>query len=422
MLAFKIEPSKLGKTVRQLKERSQYWGPEPIPPEHLANLKESFKGVIDAGLCKNMFSEKMEDLLGALKCWQRNIPLHFAKICEVLDMVLKWLTWVLFTTNTQTWKQALEVLNSLLGSIAATEGGQLTEREAHILVPNIVERSGHNNLAIRESMMLVLSQSMQVYSRLKMLPMLLHGLASKNKRSATCTLHTLAEGCDRQVAYQTLRSQKDVLVIVRMLDDKDMELRKAAVHFVALLSIHAEGDAFAKSCGRHLAKDTQTVVKTAAARLRPEGEASVMNASVMSISHIEEASFSRAGTPTRSRRGGSTGTEAIRPVSPLRQHAGAASSSTAANAQRTSTPTKRSGVANSNTNIEVNTTRAATPPRSAAKAGSDVTATRLASPGRLRIAPGSAASPAGEEAPMSTTRHSTPGAMTEPLRSHPAKT
>ena len=83
---------------------------------------------------------------------------------------------------------------------------QLTDRETQILVPNIVERSGHNILVIRESMQELLRPELlpmkqpvlsanfhslairprricaSVASRGRVLPMLLHGLTSKSKR------------------------------------------------------------------------------------------------------------------------------------------------------------------------------------------------------------------------------------------------
>ena len=83
---------------------------------------------------------------------------------------------------------------------------QLTDRETQILVPNIVERSGHNILVIRESMQELLRPEILpmkqpvpsgnfhslatrrrrtcacVASRGRVLPMLLHGLTSKSKR------------------------------------------------------------------------------------------------------------------------------------------------------------------------------------------------------------------------------------------------
>merc|ERR1719491_2203516 len=186
--------------------------------------------------------------------------------------MLKWLTWVLFNTNTQIWKSVIDVLSVTLSSLAAAEQ-QITDREAQILVPNIVEQSGHNNLAIRDGMISILRQSLQVYPRVRILPMLLQGIASKNKRSATCAMKAIGDALDRQVALQLAKAQKDMSVVLRMLEDKDTELKKAAVHVVASLSHLIEAEVFARIC-KSLSKDTVGVVRAAAARLPQEGHAS----------------------------------------------------------------------------------------------------------------------------------------------------
>jgi len=264
---FHIEAPKQPKLVRQQKERSQYWGPEQIPAEFLAGLKESFKQCVDEPLYRTMFSEKMEEQLNALQSWRGQAIGHFALLPEVLDLVLKWLTWTLFNTNTQVWKLTLDVLGCILESLSAL-GVQLTDREAQILVPNLVEKSGHNNQTIRESMMLLLGRSLEVYPLTKSLPMLLQGLTSKNKRSAGCVLRTLGSALDRQGTSQLVRSHKDITLIMKMLEDKDLELRKAAVHVVASLSQHVEDETFARIT-KGLSAAMVQAVRAAVARLPP---------------------------------------------------------------------------------------------------------------------------------------------------------
>jgi hypothetical protein len=394
MLDFKLEPPKQGKIARQLRERAQYWGPDQIPAEYLSSLTESFRNIVDAGLCQSMFSDKMEHLLQALQCWKRQIPSNAAKIFDVMDMVLKWLTWVLFNTNTQIWKSALEALNSLLEVVAAA-GVQLTDREAQILVPNIVEKSGHNNQSIRESMMQVLTQCSQVYSRKSLLPMLLNGLTSKNKRSANCALRVVATCVDRQVAFQLLRSQKDVTAMLKMLEDKDVELRKSAVHTIALLSLHAEADVFTRGCGSKLSKDALLQVKAAAARLPPVGEeqCSAMDTSQQSAQEetsrvVARAMPTRQATPPKQRGSmASDATSAARPGTPTKQRSTISTngSSLDANAIRTSTPTRRAPAGS-----DANARREHTPNRhdgsAAVAAGAERVSGRVSTPLRTRAA------------------------------------
>merc|ERR1719424_633338 len=186
--------------------------------------------------------------------------------------------------------------------------------------------------------------------------MLLHGLASKNKRSANCALRAMADGFDRQVAFQLLRAQKDVSIIVKMLDDKDLELRKAALNIVALLSQYADSTAFERGCGRHLSKDMQLVVKTAAARLPPVASAGE-EASCLDVSHLSEVSVQanavRQAAPTKHLSSG-TGNDAnapriplsVRAATPTKQRPGSAAAGAEANPPaRPETPTRRSAAA-----------------------------------------------------------------------------
>jgi len=264
---FRIDMPKQSRQARQHKEKSQYWGPEQIPAEYLSLLRDVWRQCVDDGLWRQMFSERMDDQLSALHCWKQQAVEQFESIlqAEVLDLVLKWLTWILFNSNTQVWKLVLEVLSALLHNLAAAEM-QLTEREQQILVPNIVERSGHNISAIRETMSSILRQCILVCPRLRILPMLLHGLTSKSKRSACCSLKAIGDALDRPTAVALLRSQKDLALVLKMTEDKDAEIRKAAVHVAALFSLHLEEEAFSRLC-RGLPAAAKGPVRAAVAKL-----------------------------------------------------------------------------------------------------------------------------------------------------------
>merc|ERR1719336_1702391 len=99
----------------------------------------------------------MDEQILALQNWKHQISEDFDSIPKILDMILKWLMWMLFNTNTQIWKHVLDILNVLLDRLVGADI-QLTEREAQILVPNVLEKSGHNITSIRESMMSILKQ------------------------------------------------------------------------------------------------------------------------------------------------------------------------------------------------------------------------------------------------------------------------
>eukprot|EP00930_Biecheleria_cincta_P087282 TRINITY_DN7652_c0_g3_i1.p1 TRINITY_DN7652_c0_g3~~TRINITY_DN7652_c0_g3_i1.p1 ORF type:complete len:1591 (-),score=303.38 TRINITY_DN7652_c0_g3_i1:114-4736(-) len=304
---FSIDTPKLSKQARQLKERSQYWGPEQIPPEHLAALKEAWRPCLDDGLWRTMFSIRMEEQLVALQSWRQQAAEYCNLIfeAEVLDLLLKWLVWMLFNTNTQVWKLLLEVFEILLQNLADAQI-QLTDRETQILVPNLVERSGHSIPLIRETMVSLLRSCSLVCPRTRLWPMLLHGLTSKSKRSAACSMRAICYVLDRPTVMGLLRSQKDLALILKTTEDKDADLKHATIQTVAEMSLHVDEDGFNQIC-RSLSGATKNAIKAAASKLTPaceqqEGKAALatsLGMNVESESKVLQRRFNFVGDTQR---------------------------------------------------------------------------------------------------------------------------
>mmetsp|Transcript_69081 Transcript_69081/g.133358 ORF Transcript_69081/g.133358 Transcript_69081/m.133358 type:complete len:919 (-) Transcript_69081:43-2799(-) len=292
---FRVECPKVPKQARQQRDRCAHWGPEPIGAEHLSALKESWKVCVPERLYTGMFSDRMDDQLPALQSWRVQVTELSNGLLETLDMLLKWLTWMLLNTNTQVWRLTLEVLSSLLERLASEDGIQLSDREAQILMPNILERSGHNMPALREFMQGILKRSLPLYPRLKMLPMVLHGTLSKNKRSAAVALRFLAEMLDRPIAAVLVKSQKDLGIISKLMDDKDGDVRRTALHAVACLSQHVDAEVFERMLTA-LPKLLQTTVRAAASRMSPAQPSPALEAALQEPAR-RQGRGSRCTTP-----------------------------------------------------------------------------------------------------------------------------
>jgi hypothetical protein len=243
---------RLPRLQRQLRERGQYWGPEQIQAEHIVALKESWRQCVDERVLQGMFGAKMEDQLATLQSWAGSARSQFDDSVEVLDMLFKWLTWLLVgspgrnSASPQVLKLVIEVLRILLEGLAASSQ-QLTERETQILIPNLLERSGHNLGTIREGVSGLLRNIIHtaVVPRSVMLPLALHGLSSRNKHSAHCAARILGDVLDdRLVAHSLARSQKDMMALGRASDHKDTDVKKAVVLASGRLLGFLTGDAF----------------------------------------------------------------------------------------------------------------------------------------------------------------------------------
>jgi len=266
-LEFAVYEPRMPKAQRQDRERCQYWGPDKIPAEYLSALKDTWKQSVGLQLTKLMFSDKLEEQLVALQSWKMKATEEQSNVDLVLDMLLKWLTWMLFNANTQVWRGVTEVLSLTLRSLDQAQL-TLTEREAQILLPNLLERSGHNIASVREGMEGIIRQTVGLHPKQKLLPMLLLGLHSKSKRSAACAMRGLGDAMDKTMVAALSRSQKDMTALLKTLDDKDADLRKAAVQTVASMSQHMDAPAFARIT-RSLPPATQQVLRSAAAKMIP---------------------------------------------------------------------------------------------------------------------------------------------------------
>lgn len=259
--------AKFSKASRQQKELGQYWGPDHVPAEFLAALKENLKPCLDDRLLKSMFSDKMDEQLKALQTWKVLADGHLDNFEEITDLVLKWLTWVFFMTNIQVLKLALEVLGDILQGFTSQDR-QLTDREAQILLPNLLERSGHNNSSIRDMMCAALRQALPTYSRIRTIPMSVHALGSKSKRTAAAAMRFISSSLDRQLVVHLVKTPKELDAMLKLTIDKDADVRKAAQQTVSLLSLHVDSaEAFVRICERLPDQAAKQAVRQAAARL-----------------------------------------------------------------------------------------------------------------------------------------------------------
>lgn len=278
----------LSKQQRQQKERCQHWGPEGFAAEHLVVLKENFRACVGERLVKSMFAEKMQDQLTGLQIWNRHFKEHARSVLEILDMMLKWLTWMLSNTNTQVWKSTLELLRNIF-DLLEREEVPLTDREAQILVINLVERSGHNLQIFRDGLGQLIHRLPRVYPAARLVPLLVKGLTSKNRKSIADTLQAIGDALDRPSAAGLAKSQKDLLLITKWLDDKDPDVRKSAVHVMVGISEHIDSSWFVRLC-RGFSPSATQAVSLAISRCQPRPGSD--NAADRSL-------LSSGGTPTR---------------------------------------------------------------------------------------------------------------------------
>mmetsp|Transcript_68772 Transcript_68772/g.128310 ORF Transcript_68772/g.128310 Transcript_68772/m.128310 type:complete len:1474 (+) Transcript_68772:58-4479(+) len=320
--ALVIEPPRQPKHVRQMRERTLHWGPESIPSDYVQVLRDQMRTCMEERMWRMMFSDRAEEQLSALSVWKAQVLAQLQPVVEVLDMVLKWLTWLLSNQNVQLWKGALDTLGMLLQGLQ-TDGLELTEREAQILVPVLAERSGHGMTGLRETMVALLGLLPTVYAPSRLVPLLLQGLSSQNRRSVQCTLRALADVLDQQAAVVLSRSQKDFLAIVKLAEDKDPDMRKHATHLLTVVSTHIGTEAFQRLC----TSAPRSAVQTTGARTMQENPRSlVRTTSKPSVADQMSSRRFAANTAPLAARAASPGGRANSPAGRAASPAGRAAS------------------------------------------------------------------------------------------------
>ncbi|CAI5997789.1 unnamed protein product [Closterium sp. NIES-65] len=151
---------------------------------------------------------------------------------EVLDLLLRWFVLRIAEANTTSLLRALDFLTDLV-QVLTIEGYILTEYEANILLPCLVEKSGHNIANIREKMRELMRSLPLVFPATRVFQAVVEGLRSKNNRTRIeCVEHM--EAMLERHGIETMGSSRVPLVTVAALTtERDTELRKAALSMLA---------------------------------------------------------------------------------------------------------------------------------------------------------------------------------------------
>ena len=190
----------------------------------------------------------------------------FRQHCKVIDMVIeclkkdaalvvsnrdhifKWLVYRFCEGNTTSLVKSLELCAEMLNSLK--EGGiRLTNGEALILLPCLVEKSGHNSDRVRSLFRSLIKQWTSVYPVSLVCAALIDGISySKNNRTKVECVESYAENIERHGVESADRSRRGLPLIASLVSERDVALRGAAL--VALATVYKiQGDGVWKLLG-----------------------------------------------------------------------------------------------------------------------------------------------------------------------------
>ncbi|XP_057764557.1 protein MOR1 isoform X1 [Salvia miltiorrhiza] len=205
---------------------------EELRIEQIQDLENDVMKYFREDLHRRLLSADFKKQVDGIEILQKALPSMRREVIEVLDILLKWFVLRFCESNTSCLLKVLEFLPELLDMLR-NEGYTMTEAEATIFLPCLVEKSGHNIEKVREKMRELMKQVIQTYSAAKTFPYILEGLRSRNNRTRIeCADHVgfLLDNYGAEISGQL----KSLQIVASLTAERDGDTRKAALNTLAI--------------------------------------------------------------------------------------------------------------------------------------------------------------------------------------------
>ncbi|KAL9456508.1 hypothetical protein AB3S75_005687 [Citrus x aurantiifolia] len=199
--------------------------------EQIQELENDMMKYFREDLHRRLLSIDFKKQVDGLEMLQKALPSIRKDIIEVLDILLRWFVLQFCKSNTTCLLKVLEFLPELFDTLR-DEGYSLTESEAAVFLPCLVEKSGHNIEKVREKMRELTKQIVNFYSATKSLPYILEGLRSKNNRTRIECVDLVGFLIDHHGA-EISGQLKSLQIVASLTAERDGEIRKAALNTLA---------------------------------------------------------------------------------------------------------------------------------------------------------------------------------------------
>ncbi|KAJ4702810.1 protein MOR1 [Melia azedarach] len=199
--------------------------------EQIQDLENDMMKYFREDLHRRLLSTDFKKQVDGLEMLQKALPSIQKDIVEVLDILLRWFVLQFCKSNTTCLLKVLEFLPELFEALR-DEGYSLTEAEAAVFLPCLMEKLGHNIEKVREKMRELTKQIVNFYSATKTLPYILEGLRSKNNRTRIECVDLVGFLIDHHGA-EISGQLKSLQIVASLTAERDGEIRKAALNTLA---------------------------------------------------------------------------------------------------------------------------------------------------------------------------------------------
>ncbi|CAA0825263.1 Protein MOR1 [Striga hermonthica] len=225
---FNIKDSNKDDRERMVVRRFKF---EELRLEQIQDLENDVMRYFREDLHRRLLSADFKKHVDGIEMLQKALPSMGREFVEVLDIILRWIVLRFCESNTSCLLKVLEFLPELL-DVLRNEGYTMTEAEAAIFLPCLVEKSGHNIEKVREKMRELMKQIIHSYSAAKTFPYILEGLRSRNNRTRIECADLVGFLLDNYVA-EISGQLKSLQIVASLTSERDGDTRKAALNTLA---------------------------------------------------------------------------------------------------------------------------------------------------------------------------------------------
>ncbi|GER25405.1 microtubule organiziation 1 family protein [Striga asiatica] len=225
---FNIKDSNKDDRERMVVRRFKF---EELRLEQVQDLENDVMRYFREDLHRRLLSADFKKHVDGIEMLQKALPSMGREFVEVLDIILRWIVLRICESNTSCLLKVLEFLPELL-DVLRNEGYTMTEAEAAIFLPCLVEKSGHNIEKVREKMRELMKQIIHSYSAAKTFPYILEGLRSRNNRTRIECADLVGFLLDNYVA-EISGQLKSLQIVASLTSERDGDTRKAALNTLA---------------------------------------------------------------------------------------------------------------------------------------------------------------------------------------------
>ncbi|CAA3011554.1 MOR1 isoform X1 [Olea europaea subsp. europaea] len=205
---------------------------EELRLEQIQDLENDIAKYFREDLYRRLLNTDFKKQVDGIEILQKGLPSIGKEIIEVLDILLKWFVLRFCESNTSCLLKVLEFLPELFDMLR-NEGYTMTEAEASIFLPCLIEKLGHNIEKLREKMRELMKQIIQTHSAAKTFPYILEGLRSRNNRTRIECADLVGFLLDNHVS-EISGQLKSLQIVASLTAERDGETRKAALNTLAI--------------------------------------------------------------------------------------------------------------------------------------------------------------------------------------------